>query len=73
MVDRTKDFLALAGDALTKLPLKATIPATQPTPNTSSPPTPPSGITRTQQAIFFNQRAAEVSQGIHHCSVYSLD
>jgi hypothetical protein len=65
-MDRTKEFLKLAGDA-----------AVAPLPPSSSsvttkrvPPTPETAKReRSQQAKFFNQKAAEVSKGIANCSV----
>lgn len=59
-MDRTREFLKLAGEA-------AVLPAVPS--SVAAPPPPAWSRERTQQAKYFNQRAAEVSKGISNCSV----
>lgn len=74
-MDRTREFLKLAGEAAVALP-----PPPSPSPASSSSVHPSSSSVhpssssalrneRTQQAKYFNQKAAEVSKGISNCSV----
>ncbi|KAH9258119.1 hypothetical protein BASA81_003682 [Batrachochytrium salamandrivorans] len=64
-MDRTREFLKLAGEAaVLPLPLASAPP---PAPQLVAPL--PLSRERTQQAKYFNQRAAEVSKGISNCSV----
>jgi syntaxin 5 len=68
MVDRTKEFLRLTSEAMVAAPIK------KPAPAPSTPGSAPNGHPldkreRTRQAIWFNEKASEVSKGIQACSV----
>ena len=71
MVDRTKDFLRLTSDALVAgPPKKPALGAPGPGQGSSASVAPlDARREKTRQAIYFNERAAEVSKGIQACSV----
>ena len=68
MVDRTREFLRLTSEAMVAAPPRK-LPTSNNTNGTTAHSGPMDKKERTRQAIFFNEKASEVSKGIQACSV----